>query len=86
MSVVVINHVVAVRAVNVAREKSVNQISACVVQDEAVVVHMNLVLMEDVFVKQIHVINVIMHVNQMKFVLMGNVSVKVNAETVGDLL
>jgi hypothetical protein len=67
-NVVIISRVVVVHEENVVKVKSVNQIYVCVGSNEVVVVHMNIVFMESVSVKQVHAINVIIHVNQMKCV------------------
>ncbi len=68
VNVVIIGHVVVVYKVNVAKENCVNRIYVRVVHDGVVAVRMNIVLMENVFARQIYVMNVVMHVNPMKFV------------------
>jgi hypothetical protein len=82
VNVVSIGHVVVVYRANVVKEKYVSWIYVCVVHNVVVAVHMNIVLMKDVFARQVYVINVTMRVNQMKFVSMENVFVKNNVKKV----
>lgn len=72
----------AVFEANVVKERFVNRISACVEVNVVVVVLMKSVSMVNAVVKPVHVIDVTMLVNRMRFVSMVNVFVFDNVEKV----
>lgn len=73
VNVVLISHAAVVYMVNVVQEKCASQTFVCAVHDQVDVVHMNIVSMANVSVKQVFAINVTMHAKLMKFVSMENV-------------
>ena len=67
---------------NVEQEKFVNRILVCVAIDLVAVVLMKFVSTVFVYVRQVRVINAIMHVNRMRLVSMANVFVLNNVKKV----